>query len=146
MLTLWVCDARRSGSRSLSVNAELAATAMRLRQARESDDVIEIQAALKSVPDFQVDGSTLFAEVHDLATELRHRIVEETDLGRLDVLRRSCELKSRIRRLWDLMVAESDTIRDEAEEAGAYVIGKRGEPHHARIPRTLVSEPSTRPC
>ena len=152
-LTLWVCDPRRLGSRSLSVNAQLAATAMRLRQARESDDVIQIQAALKSVPDFELaDDNSLFAEVHDLATELRQRIVEDVDLAHLDMLRRSRELKYRIRRLWDLMVAESDMIRDEVEAAGAYAIGKRGTPHHAHIPlstsgaRALVPAPCTRPC
>lgn len=132
-LNLFVCDARRSGSRSLSVNAQLAATAMRLRQARESGDVIQIQAALKSVPDLRLaDDNSLFAEVHDLATDLRQRIVDDADLARLDVLRRSRELQYRIRRLWDLVVAESDMIRDEVEAAGGNAIGKRGATRDAR--------------
>ena len=102
---------------------------MRLRQAGESGDVNEIQSALMSVSQIELpNGVSLSAEVQDLAAELRQRIVEDADLAHLDMLRRSRDLKYQMRRLWDLMVAESDMIRDEAEAVGSPVIGKRGAP------------------
>lgn len=114
---------------------------MRLRQAGESGDVNEIQSALMSVSQIELpNGVSLSAEVQDLAAELRQRIVEDADLAHLDMLRRSRDLKYQMRRLWDLMVAESDMIRDEAEAVGSAVIGKRGAPATHAHKHTLSLE------
>ena len=75
------------GARSLSATAQLAATAMRLRQAGASGDVAEIQSALLSVSAPQLPhGVPISAEVQDLAAELRQRITEDEDLARLDAV------------------------------------------------------------
>lgn len=133
------------------MNAQLTATAMHLRKARKSGDVNEIQAALLTVPRFELpDDNSLYAEVQGLAADLRQRVVEDADLARLNRLRRSRDLKYQIHRLWDLMVVESDRIRDEAEVVGSTVVGKRGAPGHVRTPfsmgaRAPVSLPGGRP-
>jgi Ca2+-binding EF-hand superfamily protein len=134
------------GARSLSATAQLAATAMRLRQAGASGDVTEIQSALLSVSALQLPhGVPISAEVQDLAAELRQRITEDEDLARLDALRRSRSLKHQVRRLWDLMVAESDIIRTEAgvdpadsQSAGGEVSREGYRQMHMRIAKALV--------
>ena len=136
------------GTRSLSAKAQFAATAKLLRQAGKSGNVNEIQAALQSVSALQLPaGVSISTEVQDLAVELRQRISEDEELAHLDELRRSRGLKHEVRRLWDVMIAESarasvggaGSTSDQHSQARAGEVSREGYREvHKRIAKVLV--------
>lgn len=116
---------------SMSVGAELQATAARLRQAVATGDATQMQAALDAAaPAAMMDGPGA-AEVQQLAMEIASRLNTDEDLRRSATLRRSHGVRAKVRRLWDLMVVESAAIMLEAETdaiAAGYKIGAEGGP------------------
>ena len=99
------------GARTVSAKAQLDATAARLRQADASGDANEILAALSAATSIDLpDEVSIPPVLQKLTASVRKRIATEPALARLDALRRSPKVKKQVRRLWDLMVAESVQI------------------------------------
>ncbi len=120
---------------SMSVGAELKATAARLRHAVATGDATQMQAALDAAaPAATMDGPGA-AEVQQLAMEIASRLNTDEDLRRSATLRRSHSVRAKVRRLWDLMVVESAAIVLEAEPdavAAGYTMGSDGGPDGIR--------------
>jgi Ca2+-binding EF-hand superfamily protein len=114
---------------SMSVGAELQATAARLRQATATGDATQMQAALDAAaPAAMMDGPGA-AEVQQLAMEIASRLSTDENLRRSVNLRRSQNVRAKVRRMWDLMVVESAAIALEAEpeaSAAGYKMGADG--------------------
>jgi hypothetical protein len=114
---------------SMSVGAELQATAARLRQATATGDATQMQAALDAAaPAAMMDGPGA-AEVQQLAMEIASRLSTDENLRRSVNLRRSQNVRAKVRRMWDLMVVESAAIALEAEpeaSAAGYKLGADG--------------------
>ena len=105
---------------SMSVGAELNATAARLRQATATGDATQMQAALDAAaPAAMMDGPGA-AEVKQLAMEIATRLATDENLRRSVNLRHSQNVRSKVRRLWDLMVVESAAIVLEGEPGALF--------------------------
>ena len=131
---------------SMSVGAELMATAARLRSAVATGDATHMQAALDAASAAATMDGPGAAEVQQLAMEIASRLATDEDLRRSATLRQSHSVRSKVRRLWDLMVVESAAIELEADPdavAAGYRMGAEGEPDGIRCAAAGASSPVT---
>ena len=109
---------------SLSVGAELGATAERLRRANESGDAIQMQAALDAAAPAALMEGPGQAEVQKLAMEIAERLNTDEKLKTSMSMKRSARVREKVQRLWDLMVVESANY---ALQTGAPRPGSEGD-------------------
>ena len=109
---------------SLSVGAELGATAERLRRANESGDAIQMQAALDAAAPAALMEGPGQAEVQKLAMEIAERLNTDEKLKTSVSMKRSARVREKVQRLWDLMVVESANY---ALQTGAPRPGSEGD-------------------
>ena len=136
------------GARTVSAKAQLDATAARLRAAEASGDPNEMLAALQASTSLDLpDGVAMTPELQKLTATMRQRIGAEPELRALDALRRSRAVKTKVRRLWELMVSESAQI--EMSEGRTPTVAGPGEEDtvtrtgymalHIRVAKTLIA-------
>lgn len=131
---------------SMSVGAELMATAARLKSAVATGDATHMQAALDAASAAATMDGPGAAEVQQLAMEIASRLATDEDLRRSATLRQSHSVRAKVRRLWDLMVVESAAIELEADPdavATGYRMGAEGEPDGIRCAAAGPSSPVT---
>jgi Ca2+-binding EF-hand superfamily protein len=114
-------------SAALSFEAELAAALKRLRKADDSGDVNEMHAALQAVGGrspaiagrviSMVNGEEA-QEIARLAMKLAKRMADDDDMRSVADLRRSRLVREHLRRLWDLMVVESQCLAGDPSGSG----------------------------
>ena len=109
------------GERSISASAEVEAVAKRLRHAVKSNDASVLQSAIECEQDVQKFASfisssadptwdpTIVEECAAMAAQMRRRLDTDPELKRFAAIRNSETVKLKVRRLWDLMVVESQT-------------------------------------
>ena len=120
---------------ALSETAELQVTLRRLREADASGDANIMQAALAAAGPAAMMSGRLAQEVQRIAMDMSARLSRDAGLRRAGALRRSSNVRQRVRRLWDLMVAETATL--------TVTIG--GSPRTPRTPRAPAPEPEAEP-
>lgn len=108
------------GARSISAEGELLATTARLRGASESHGGLgELRTAIACADELLARLPAALAGTYDaevlrrLAAEARVRVDSDADLSRDAALWRSKPVRAEVRRLWDLMIAESKRIAQE---------------------------------
>jgi Ca2+-binding EF-hand superfamily protein len=99
---------------ALSQSAELAVTLRRLKAANETGDANVMQAALTAAGAAALMEGPEAQELQMLAMAMASRLAEDTGLAKTGQLRRSGEVRARVRRLWDLMVAETTAMRQQS--------------------------------
>ena len=100
-------------STALSESAELAVTLRRLKAANATGDANIMQAALTAAGAAAHMQGPEAAELQMLAMATASRLAEDKALVTSGQLRRSGEVRARVRRLWDLMVAETMLMRKQ---------------------------------
>ena len=132
------------GERCISAQAEAEAVAKRLRHAAKSNDVSVLQSAIGCAGEvFEMlswDTSLspdIAKEIWDLTSKIRHRLDTDTELLRFGALRRSASIKQKVRRLWEIMVLES---QDEAPapDAPAEATREGYRRFHSRLAKALM--------
>jgi hypothetical protein len=133
------------GMRSLSTAAEVEATAKRLRHAAKSNDVSVLRTALESAGDIYDTlswdislGSEKSKEIWDLTALIRTRLDTDPQLLHFAELRRSESVRTKVRRLWDLMVAESQLAAEGSGEVVTEVTRDGYRRFHARVAKALT--------
>jgi Ca2+-binding EF-hand superfamily protein len=101
-------------STALSQSAELAVTLRRLKAANETGDPNVMQAALTAAGAAAHMQGPEAAELQALAMAVASRLADDKEFAKTGRLRRSGQVRARVRRLWDLMVAETTAIRKES--------------------------------
>ena len=132
---------------AVSVDAEVAATLKRMAAANESNDINQMQAALTAagaVAAMAGPGDPATAELQMMSMKLASRLSTDESLRESGALRRSRAIREEIRRLWDLMEAESSRIAALEERPNAAADEPRPEVTrdgyrqvHMRISRAL---------
>ena len=120
---------------ALSETAELQVTLRRLREADASGDANIMQAALAAAGPAAMMSGRLAQEVQRIAMDMSARLSRDAGLRRAGALRRSSNVRQRVRRLWDLMGAETAAL--------TVTIG--GSPRTPRTPRAPAPEPEAEP-
>ena len=128
---------------AMSEEAELEATAARLRRARDSNDANEMQSALNAAAPAALMNGPLAAEVQSLAMVIASRLSSDESLLRTGALRKSALIRAKVRRLWQLMVVETvEAARadgaENMERQGS--IGVRHGQHDATTERAAGTE------
>ena len=103
-------------STALSQGAELAVMLRRLKVANETGDANVMQAALTAAGAAAMMSGPEAEELQMLAMAMASRLAEDTGMAKTSLLRRSSEVRGRVRRLWDLMVAETTAMRRESHQ------------------------------
>jgi Ca2+-binding EF-hand superfamily protein len=143
-----------SGARTISAHAQLSTTAGRLRGASESYDMGELHAALACADELRLPAAlSRTPEAEDLrrlAAETRLRLDTDPELRRDAALRRSKPVKVQVRRLWDLMIAESKFVAENGGEQltgnGAEVTRAGYRKMHSRVAMALIESGKASPA
>jgi Ca2+-binding EF-hand superfamily protein len=112
-----------SGKRRLSASAQVEAVAKRLRHAARSSDASVLQSALDSVEEVvqfargfsqsshseERSARKAAEQIFKLSGDIRQRLDTDPRLLQFAALRNSASVKTKVRRLWDLMVLESQS-------------------------------------
>jgi Ca2+-binding EF-hand superfamily protein len=101
---------------SMSVGAEVSATLARLRAASASKDVSEMQTALQAAGNVMMMADAACArEIQALSMKISAELSEGA-AAKTAQLRRSRKVRSKIERLWELMVSTTSNMREAQEE------------------------------
>ena len=137
-----------AGARSISQHGQIAAATTRLREAASCQDTNEMQAALQALEACRPGDIGIPKDAEAASAAIRQRLEGDTELRRHAMLKRSTEVRTKVRRLWDLMVAESvdarrkkDMVEPESEpEPSPGEVSREGYRQiHARVAKALVA-------
>jgi hypothetical protein len=124
------------GERSISAHAQLSATANRLRDAQRSNDANEMLAALQAAEVLRPQVADFPNDLGETSFLIRQRLESDTQLRKQGALRRAKPIRREVRRIWDLMVAESN---DGATPSSEVTREGYREIHH-RVAKVLMGD------